>query len=118
MRQSRKFEEKKEEPASDKKENEPDRQTEIKLNIEDSKLYENKLNIFACKDKKEDKLNIFANAKSVNLFSLPQSNGTNGAVNIFKMAVSSQPSVQNASEDFNELSGSGPEDNTLEQALP
>jgi len=52
------------------------------------------------------------------LFSLPQSNGTNGAVNIFKMAASSQPSVQNASEDFNELSGSGPEDNTIEQALP
>lgn len=87
--------------SKDKKENSPDRQTEVKLNIEESKMYENKLSIFASKKEKEDRLDIFANAKSVNLFSLPQTNGVNGGVNIFKMAASSQPSVPNAPEDLN-----------------
>jgi hypothetical protein len=64
-------------------------------------MYENKLSIFASKSKKEDRLDIFANSKSVNLFSLPHSSNANGGTNIFKMAASSQPSVPTAPEDLN-----------------
>jgi hypothetical protein len=113
------MEDSKDERSSTIEEPEQERKTEVKLNIDDSKMFEKKLSIFGSHDKKENKSNIFANTKSVNLFSLNPTNQQENGLNIFKMAASSQPTVSNDPEDdLNSLSSRGPEDNTIEQALP
>lgn len=117
MRLSGKLEESAPPASPVKEDSQSDKSTEAKLNIEESKLVEKKISIFGAKREKENKIDIFANSKSVNLFNLPPSSAVTGAVNIFKMAASSDPSVPNATEDDPSLSTFTPDNSTLEQVM-
>lgn len=81
--------------CSDKKENESEKKTEVKLNVEDTKLYEKKISIFSQKKENENNRDIFANNNSVNLFNVKNSNPFTGGENIFKIAKNQTPSVGN-----------------------
>ena len=87
--------------GSHKKENESERKTEVKLNVEDSKLYEKKISIFSQKKESENNRDIFTNNNSVNLFNVKNSNPFIGGENIFKIAKNQTPSVGN--EEIEEL---------------
>ena len=117
MRLSGKLEESAQPASPEKEDNKSNKSTEAKLNIDESKLVEKKISIFGTKREKENKIDIFANSKSVNLFNLPQSSAVTGAVNIFKMAASSDPSVPNSTEVDHSLSTFSPDNSTLEQAM-
>lgn len=78
-----------------KKDEEEEKRTEVKVNIDESKLFEKKISIFGSRKENDEKMNIFANTKSVNLFNLAQSKPTQGAINIFSQHSNSQPSISN-----------------------
>ena len=107
------------EKSSEKHENETDKATDVKVVIDEEKLHSKKPNIFAPRNEIENKCNIFANKKSVNLLNFSKESQTNGGINIFTMAVSSQPLIQNEPEDdLISNSSVGPESNSKEQVLP
>lgn len=81
---------------------------EPKLNINEDAILQKKLNIFARSPERENKVNIFNNIKSVNLFTIAQQPG---GLNIFKDTFSAKPLVTSQDDDEgSQHSGSEPED--------
>lgn len=91
------------ESTNEKVENGSEDSTDVKVSVEDSKLFDKKISIFGQKKVSENVPDIFGSKKSVNLFNLPQSNSTN----IFEMAASSQPSVRDQEDDDNQSAENG-----------
>ena len=76
-----------------------EKKTEVKVVIDEEKLFNKRPSIFESRNENGRKSNIFASNKSVNLFNTNQSNTPSSGVNIFTMAASSQPLFPNEAED-------------------
>lgn len=97
---------------------EVDKKTEVKILVEEDKLLEKRNSIFASRNENENKINIFANSKSVNLLNLPKQDHQTGGINIFTMAALSKPILQKDPEDdLVSHSSEAPDDNSNLQVL-
>lgn len=107
------------EDESERHIDEADKKTEVKILVEEGKILEKRTSIFASRNENENKTNIFANSKSVNLLNLPKQDHQSGGINIFTMAAVSKPLLQKDPEDdLVSHSSEAPDDNSNLQVLP